>query len=170
MKTIKAERPISPEVVFRLDEIKLELSSLNAQLEKRVDYIVQTISKVLGKTYKTWCYRDYEGEEDPLTHLTHTNSERFNIYIEFSGNEVRKFSDSILLKDGAECSVDQLPPFRWLFESFEDELIQGRKAYLEKVSQKEALDNKEKENKKKVIASIKSKLTSEELKSILFKV
>jgi hypothetical protein len=79
-----------------------------------------------------------------------------------------------LLKDGSEWSYEGLLPSRWLFEDFEDELIEGKQKFDEKEKLRKLQLKEKKEKKKqkealrsvediKMMSELKKKLSPEEL-------
>jgi hypothetical protein len=72
----------------------------------------------------------------------------------------------VLLKDDSEWGLNDSIPTRWLFEDFEEELIEGKKKYEEKQRAKQA-ENKTKRTIKKaeiekLIIEARSKLSKKE--------
>jgi len=117
---------LSQETIKVFRQKQLEYAKLKEQLELRVGYIVRKIFEVCGGQLNWWNWDDPE-------RLTNGNvpsidGDAFRIYIFFYKSPK---NDTILLKDGTEWVIFDDIPTRWLWEDFEDELVNGLAAYKE---------------------------------------
>lgn len=136
---------------------KYELARDNIVL--RIKYILKMISRVCA-----------DGDEfyldDYVDVIDNVHVNKYNVGF----NPINEITlSAIFLKDGTSYNFDGYDigyaysfPRRWIFEDFEDELINGKKIY--DINAKKAQNNLLK--KAKLIKSAKSKLTPEELKAL----
>jgi len=140
-------------------------------LEKRLDYILTTFFHQWDINLNTWYFEDAkEGEVGNI--LQNMNSDSvYYIHIETNSKHDKKFHNEeivIIDKFGKELYWENEIPTRWLFEDFEQEVIDG-KAKMEEKNRKskekrEKVLASRKANAKKIMENIKGKLSKEELK------
>lgn len=178
MKDIKVAAPIANDFLTRRMKAMAELNILNCILEDRITYIVELVCKVCKRKFVDWYYPNISDDEfgnfDSATFTKGRYGDSIKLEIEIGSNYNRNIlTDVIILKNGEECNLSEIPT-RWLVEDFEGELINGRKAYLEKILHDKKINHERKNKKlskeKAIIASIENKLTSEELKFIKQKI
>lgn len=137
------------------------------EIRKRVDYIITHCANVFNATLDWWDWQN-EGFEDAPGDFIHSyDPNTLNINVHWEHKEDMNFVN----KDG---EVDSLSwgefPTRWLYEDFEEELTNGIKLWQDKLKAKKnkaaEKRKKDKEDKAKLIASAKAKLTPNELKAI----
>lgn len=164
--------PIAPQLLADWKKLYSETSKLENQICNRIDYIVKTVFKTFGAKLSTWYfYGAEEGEMGDLNRALYTDY--FSVITELVRDRNGNYNHIdmvILLKDGSEWGFEGEYPTRWLFEDFEEELIEGKKKYQEKV-QEEKNKKKEKDLLKKqknelLVEKAKAKLTKEELKAL----
>lgn len=164
--------PITQELFSTWEKLSRETSKLESQIEKRIDYIVRTVYKTFNNKLSTWYfYGAGEGEMGNMKLAIDKDS--FYIIVELERDRDGRYNSKemvILLKDGSEWELEGEYPARWLFEDFEEELIQGKKKFEEKLEEK-AKKKKEhalaqKQKKLALAESAKAKLTKEELKAL----
>lgn len=141
-----------------------ELEEISKTVEERTHYIMMTIFDLFG--FKGDYYWYFSGAHDEETGVPwyglKYNKTRLetNIY-----GEARPAV--IILKDGSEWGLEDGIPIRWLYEDFEQELINGKKEYEQRLilkKEQEALKKEqEKQNAQNLKTSIQNKLTKEEL-------
>lgn len=148
----------------------LSLLSLKAEVEgfvmDRVDYIIEKIADTFDSEVKWWSF--------PCSSEYHSMGNFYDAYnddcFQFEGEFKRSHSWTIILDDGEEYDLNNEFPTRWLYENFEEELINGKKELEQKIAkQKEDKVKKtllKNSTKKKLLESAKSKLTEEEKKAL----
>lgn len=163
--------PLNPHLLTATREAYNKYTALEDQITGRMDYIINTVLALYGSKLHYWYfYGAGEGEIGPM--LNHIDDESFRVIIDYY-TRPQKFditSVVIIMKDGSEWGFEDGFPTRWLFENFEQELIEGKKKYEnEVVAKAEARKAKQKlqaEKKKNLIKSAKSKLSREELRAL----
>lgn len=168
MKTDLSE-PILPEFVAHAEAIAHQARSLEELIINRINYIVETLFKTFGVNLDFWYFCGAgEGEVGDLWR----NYDKENgINIETGLSRNTSYTEIIIIdKNGDEWEFDSYIPIRWLFENFEQELIDGKKKYEEAQEAKKAAEHikreakKEKDKQTKALAAqAKKKLTKKEL-------
>lgn len=146
-------------------EAAQKASELREVIEDRITYIIKTICKTFNCKFDTWyVYGAAEGEvgnidgalEDDFVHLI----------IESELDD----DCAILTIDSREYSLRYGFPRIWLFQDFEEELINGKDLYIKKKEaekEKKKLKLQAKQIKKnETLEQIKSKLSKQELKAL----
>lgn len=138
-------------------------------ITERLSYIVHTIYNIFGYQVDTWYFEDAkEGEVGDLNNNIY-NGIINNIIVECKS--LKKEPEILIIdKNGSEWEKDLGIPVRWLFENFEQEVIDGKKKFEEKEAARKA-KNKEQSAKQKLedqqlINSAKSKLSKNELAAL----
>lgn len=146
-----------------------KLFSLKAEVEgfvmDRVEYIIEKIAATFDSEVKWWSF--------PCSSEYHSMGNFYDAYnddcFQFEG-EFKRSDWCIILDDGEEYDLNNEFPTRWLYEEFEEELINGKKELEQKLAkQKEDKVKKtllKNSAKKKLLESAKSKLTEEERKAL----
>ena len=134
-----------------------QFNKINNQLNDRIDYIAKTIYSVFGLKLYSWRFADGKSFEEAKYVDT--------IQIEYQPD----ISNLIIIdKRKKEYCLDTDFPARWLTEFFEDELVEGRQAYIDYVEERERRAQektaKEREEEDRILNEIKAKLTDRELK------
>lgn len=128
-------KPISNKILKEWENARSIADVFEQEIIDRIDYIINEILKTFDQKLDTWYFHD--AGEGSLGDLS-PNLDEKNVSFVY---EIARDSDSeemvILLKNGFEYSLhDGEFPTRWLFEDFEEELIQGKKDYEEKEEEK----------------------------------
>lgn len=138
----------------------------------RINYIVRTVYDTFNVKIDTWYfYGASEGEVGNLMSQIHDYD--INIITELARNKDGGYTSIemvIIDKYGHEWGFEDSIPKRWLFEPFERELIDGKKAFEEKKaerkkSQKELSAQKKLEDAVLATAA-KAKLSKKELAAL----
>jgi len=162
--------PLNRKFFSGRETVVKSLRSYDETLENRIQYIVESICSVFGQKLYTWYYPGAdEGAVGSFDKAS--DGHAVSLHIEIEDDKWLAIDNSIILSDG-EWQLYEIP-FRWLTEDFEDELKNGRAAYLQKLEDdKKKLEDKNKKRKAKkqdLIEQIKKKLTPEELKLLKVK-
>jgi hypothetical protein len=154
-------KPISKNIIEKSKTIRKELDVVEKDIIDRIDYIVKTIIKTYKKKLQYWHFSNAAEDEigDISENIYHAESHG-DVSITIEPYEDLDFID----KENCEWGLEDGFPYEWLFTDFEEELKEGRKAYLEKEKQNKSKEKSE--NSKKVLETIKSKLSKEELKAL----
>ena len=155
---------LSEDLFEERDKLLKQINKLNEKIVARVNYIVRTIYSVFNLKLDIWDFSN--AGEGGYGDFDKSNSSD-TIYVDlkpYYHNLV------ILTKDKKEFNLSSEFPTRWLTEFFEDELVEGKQAYIDLVEFRK-LRAKEKSEKvkleeEKMMEKIKSKLTDKELNFI----
>ena len=164
----KGEKPITENEVTTWQDLRHQAAVSESGIVNRLDYIVHRCFYEFEGILAEWYFNGaVKGEVGDLGQ----NLGRTTISgIIFEAETDPSQEMIILLKDGSEFELDAELPISWLYEDFETELIEGKKAYEEKIARKKAATktNKTKRDAKKAAAieSAKTKLTEEEKKAL----
>lgn len=149
---------LTKETIAEVLEAHKKYSTLSEQIDKRMKFILEFCINTVGGKLGWW---DWEDEADfPNAY----SPELLYIAGEWTCGDKMKFID----KNGEEQCFYSIPT-RWLYEDFQDEFVNGIKLYKEKQQAKTKKKQQNRQNREKLIASAKAKLTAEELKAILKK-
>lgn len=141
---------------------------LNNQLESkkeiifnRIEYILKFIFKAFGGELDYWYF---DGAEEGEVGDLFKNYNPNTIYVIAEGS----YNYSVIIdKFNNEWDFDGEIPTRWLFEDFEDEVLDGLKEYKKRQEEKkqkaQTKKAKEKANLEKLVLEAKKKLSKEEL-------
>jgi hypothetical protein len=156
---------ITPELVAEAEELATKAGRLEEKIVDRLHYIVTSIFKLFNKKDAYWYfYGAAEGEVGDL--WSHYDIDSISIVADNCPDD----SMVILLKDGSEWGLDDGIPTRWLFEDFEQEVVNGKTLYEAKLKQHKANEKEkrflQKEEDKKLVEIAKAKLTKKELAAI----
>jgi hypothetical protein len=151
---------IKHDLVKSWQKASSEADFLEGAIVERMDYIIHTIFDTFGSRLGSWYFSD--AQEGQMGHLTYDEPD---LFMQWWQPEIKE-DMFIIDKNGEEYMFDQSIPTRWLFEDFENELIDGKKKYEEKESAILVERLSKKEARKKLIASAKKKLTKAELAAL----
>jgi hypothetical protein len=158
--------PLSKEILSLRESAVNVLSGYDNIIESRIDYILTCIAKVFEFKIDTWYFPD--AAEGTIGDFDRAEYDDY-IYIVVEVERTLK-DDCVILINNEPIDLIEGIPKSWLFEDFEDELTNGRKAYLKFLEDKTKKNKeryaKKKIEKKKILDSIKGKLSSEELKHL----
>jgi len=152
--------PISKNLYNQWKEANDLVVKLEEDIIARIDYIIKSVFNIFGQKLITWYF---EKDDMPLSH----SIDGFyisEITTEVSMSEPRK-DMVIFLKGGFTCDLRHEFPTYWLFENFEEEVINGRKQYEEMQSKKKAAaqnDIAKQQIEDEIIKSIEVKLSKDE--------
>jgi len=161
---------------FKLNRLVIEwrkdaaakLYSIDVDISARIDYILNFIYKAFGTELSNWYFQGASENQDGCFE-PHMFLDEFYVYMEPSLPDDGVFLD----KDGGEWGLEEGIPSRWLFEDFEEELTSGIEKFKTHNADKAVIAAKralaKAEEEKKLIESIKNKLTPSELKALLKK-
>lgn len=146
--------------------LKKDVGRIEDEIVNRISYVWYTINNAFGNEVDTW-YFDDAGEGE-VGNLDIDDSFVSSIQTDYKKKSTGDMA--ILLKDGSEFGFYSEFPTRWLFEDFEQELIEGKKKYEEQeVARKEAEKIKRQRQKAKTLVladQAKLKLSKEELAAL----
>jgi hypothetical protein len=165
-------------IIDELMELREKETLLANQIRQRMNYIIGVISSSFKVKVDHWEYYLYKENVEQLSFSTYefiTCHDEKYIYYEIYGENYSCVDNLIMLdKFGVEVSLGTMIPIRWLGENFEKELTDGRDAYREikkkEDSIKKAAIKATLKKRAATLASIRSKLTSEEFNSIDIKI
>ena len=158
-------KPITPFLLEEAEDLANRAGLLEQQIVNRIHFIMTSIFSLFNKKRAYWYfYGAGEGEVGNL--WDNIDKLQVNVIIDECPGDAMV----ILLKDSSEWSLDDGFPTRWLYEDFEDELVDGKAKYelkevQWKAEQKIKLQNIKKEQEKLAKAA-KSKLSKEELQAL----
>jgi len=164
------KEPIKQNTVKEWKRIRSEAGALEEDIEQRITYIIRFWFEAFGSKLDTW-YFDEAGEGEVGDLSRHMNDDEIDsIYVEMKSHSNQIGDEYIIDKFGHEYGWESSIPTRWLFENFEQEIIDGKKLYEEKEAARK-LKQKEKSAQKKLkdknLAEVaKSKLSKEELAAL----
>jgi hypothetical protein len=134
---------------------------LENKIIDRLGYVVNFLFKTFKRRLETWYFVD--APEGGMGEFVYDDHDIW-VVTETPGHSYDDMT--IIDKDGEVWSFEGIIPTRWLFEDFEQEVVEGKKKYEE---QEEARKNTEKNKKlrqKELAQAAKKKLTKEELSAL----
>jgi len=159
--------PVKAEDISRIMTIAQELIDAEKIVLNRVRYIIDTIAKV----YKTKCscwyfYGAGEGDYGDMVPSI-LDATRYGVFsVVIHANKELDYTDS----DGEDWSLSDGFPYKWLTQDFEEELVAGRQAWLDKEEQSKKQRKLTKEQnsikKQEALAAAKAKLSKSELAAL----
>ena len=157
---MKKITPITAELINKVQSLNKEVNQLESQITDRIDYIIAFLFE--GKDCCWWFEGAEEGEIGDFWRHYHAHE----IWIITDPNLKISFID----KDGNDWEFEGSIPDRWLFEDFENEIIEGKKLFEERKAKRNLeqiqLKEQNKKEKNQLIESAKKKLSKEELKAL----
>lgn len=156
-------------------KLEKELAPLEGTLKDRLEYIFKQVFKTFGDSFTYW-YVDgaEEGQLGDISKIVRYGDITMD-YVIFgskggSRRDERSCPEYVIMLDGGEWGLNDSLPKRWLFENFETELEEGKKAYIQKQAEekKTAAEKllQSKKNKQELIKSAKEKLSKAERKAL----
>lgn len=160
--------PITPQLVSEWEVARSKASELENQITERIDYILNVWFKTFGGSLKYW-YFDGAGENEVGDLAKYMGDESiYGLFIECNPNSKNEMV--IINKDGSEWGWESEIPTRWLFEDFENEIINGKKLYEERAANRKAkkkeLTLAKKQEDATLIEEAKKKLSKKELAAL----
>jgi hypothetical protein len=165
-------KPITKDQIKAWEKSYQETSNLEEDIQERIGYIIGVWMKAFGGKLTTWWFDGAE-EGQVGTLIDHINEDSiYSIYTQCD-TEPKSNDDHdmvIIDKDDNEYGWQSEIPLRWLFEDFEQEIIQGKILYDERLKQKKENSVIKKSLKKKLDEALatqaKAKLSKEELAAL----
>lgn len=156
-------KPIAKEDFSKWKKSYQITSKLEANIRKRIGYVLDVLMKTFGTKMIDWYFSD-----DDYPDLFDNVSRRYinSIIVETESDPNDGYQLTIIDKNGKEWNWNDSIPLRWLYEDCEKEIIDGKALYDAKLQNK--LDQKLSQfTKTHVIADrAKAKLTPEELEAL----
>lgn len=157
---------ITSKLVLQWQQSNSETAKLEDEIINRIDYILHVWFAAFNTKLEYWYFEGANEGEVGSINIDSDTIWGFHI-------KVNNYPDdmSIIDKNGMEYSWQSEIPVRWLYDdSFEEEIIKGKKEYEQK-SQERAAKRKQKADLKKIkneklIEQAKSKLSKEELAAL----
>lgn len=149
-----------------LNIVMKELKLLNAAVNKRVDYIIKKIVSIFNMKLEWWGYSETDEGEAQLKDALYQDS--VCCYISYKRDKGIHNQEIIIDTNGKELVLlSNGFPVRWLYEDFEDELIQGKEKYKAVIEQKKQAEKLKQTATKELAKQAKAKLNDEELKALV---
>lgn len=182
LEGIEPKGAINKELLENRAEIFKELNSLESKIKHRIRYVLECICRAFGQKLSWWdtayCHED---GDVPLDDIISKDGITPYYEPEYNGsprgeNEDR-YNWRIIRRDGNEWYFSEGFPYEWLFEPFEEELLQGIEKHqqflIEEREKKKAAQEIERieakareEERLEIIESLKTKLEPKELKAL----
>jgi len=158
--------PISNSTISYWKKLRQEADEVENVITDRIDYILHFIFNFEKAKLHSWYFEGAsEGEIGNLGSYLGSDGTIYSIVTDgsnFSGY-------SYILKDGTRWSYEGILPYRWLFEDFESELIEGKQKFdeKEKLRKLQLKEKKEKKKQKEALRSVEDSKMMSELKQKL---
>ncbi len=152
------KEPILPSLLDQRQAIRRELRQSSDAIIDRLTYIFKKIARVCDFEFFDWNVIGANEGEYGVIDLLFSNDKIRSYQVEFS--ELRGLHyDAVvpIILNGRTIDLKYSFPKRWMFENFENELVEGRRLYLQKIARKSMIRYKAKER-------AKSKLSAKEIK------
>lgn len=166
---MKNKNPISQDFIKAAKSAHDEyIKNYDEKILDRITYIIETYVSLWDNKLSTWYFHDAPEGEAGNFWENHDEYKVHSLLIEdrhiSDGKTANHNTEYILLdKNNKEIEIFDSFPVRWLWEDFEQELIEGKAKYeskqLEKASAKQ-------QKKQKWLNSAKAKLSKAELKAL----
>lgn len=157
-------KPITPELIQKWEEISNLAAFIESQITDRITYVLNLWFEAFDDELDTWYFSNAaEGDVGKMEIY-----EGQIVYLILESVHKEAINQSIIDKDGKIFCLTDSIPLRWLFdENVKQEIEDGKKLFEQK--QKEKLEKKQKRKivKQQLIESAKKKLTKEELNVLL---
>ena len=158
---------ITQDLVFNYQLKRTECDELEAQIIYRIDYILNFIFDLESSKLNYWYFDGAQEGEIGNLNLSCDNKTIYSTIDSIVTDSVEKKKNySYILKDGKRWEYEGTLPSRWLFEDFEEELIEGKEKYelLEIERKQKTKQISEKNNM--LVEQAKAKLSKEELAAL----
>lgn len=164
MKTLQKVNPLGEQdFKTQLDALR-NARSIESEVAERADYVIRKIAEIFRKKIDWWSFPNSSEKNGEGVFEDAIDGDIF----QYEGANTFDHDDAAII-DGSEFGFDQCQfPIEWLYEDFEQKLVDGIDKYRKQQLSKKEL-KKEKAEKKKIekmlqINKIKEKLTEKELK------
>lgn len=160
--------PVTPEFVKEGRALAAKAGAFEDQIVNRIGYIMECIFELFDKKNAYWYFRGAdEGEVGDLwAHYQEHCSSSIDLIVDnCPGPEM-----VLILETGEDWGFSDSIPSRWLFEDFEQELINGKKKFedrkIERKAKKKATTAALKKEDQELIEEAKKKLSEKELAAL----
>lgn len=162
------EEPITQKLIHDWKVASSEASSMEEEIIERIDHIVRAWFKAFNNELNYWYFDGAaEGEVGDLSKYMGADT------IWCIWTELKKecpHDMAIIDKNGDVYVWESSIPTRWLFEDFEDEIINGKKLYEQKELERKAkiktLSTQKKIEDRLLVEEAKKKLSKKELAAL----
>ncbi len=159
--------PIPVELINKAKKLNIEIFDIEEIIIDRMNYVIRFLYKTFSKNEKfSWWF---DGAEEGEVGDFWSNYESYTGEIQFC-TDVGCSNMEIIDKNGDLWVCEGSIPDRWLFEDFENEIIEGKRLLEERNAKKDLekfqLKERNKSERQKLIDSAKAKLTKQELKAL----
>lgn len=148
---------LSSEFFLEREAAKHKLDLFNEKIIDRITYIRKLIADVFEFEHNCWYVEG--AQEGEIGDLDRTLDSETDIYLEVYPQSQSQIIDNNGKIYNLACSF----PKRWLFEDFEDELINGKVLYEKFLEEEKAKRKLDKEIRAEKLKEVKNKLTKEEI-------
>jgi hypothetical protein len=161
-------KPITRGLVSEWNIASAEVGKMENQIVDRIDYIIRTWFQVFDSKLDYWYF---DGAEEGQVGDLKNHMDSYNISNIWTECKKDCSHEMVILdKNGDEYGWESAILTRWLFEDFEDEIINGKKLYLEKEIERKAKKKIASAQKKiedtLLVEEAKKKLSKEELAAL----
>lgn len=151
-------RKLDKSIISDLKEAKKALGIIEGKVFDRIDYILHFVFETFDNTLHNWYFED--ANEGGMGNLYMDKDWIYDIFTDATcQNNMVMF-----LKDGKQYEYDGIFPSRWLFEDFEEEVLQGKQAWIDEQEAKKKKSKKAKETRNAKREEVLNKLSKEERK------
>lgn len=163
--------PLNKDVFDKRDALLKQIGPLQLAIEHRLDYVLHKAYELCGAKFNSW-YIDgaAEGEVGAIDECFINDSiSRCEIILYNFNGPNSDDAYCVVLGDSMWDLMEEIPK-RWMFEDFEDELVQGRAKFIKQKEDRLAASKARKlklsSKNKKLVESAKAKLTIEERRAL----
>lgn len=159
-------QPLDPQTLESYLQLRQQAGVLESQLENRITYILKKIYETFGSQLDYWYTSDApEGDQGDLLRCWRYNNDTISDLC------IHPYLEAvIILNNGSEWGLHDDIPSRWLFEDFEEELVNGKRLYEERQAQKKEDARQKRQAKKaekeRLKATAAAKLSPAERKAL----
>lgn len=158
---------ITQDLVFNCQLKRAECNELEAQIINRIDYILNFIFDLESSKLNYWYFDGAQEGAVGNLNLSYDNKTIYSTIDSIVTDSVKKKKNySYILKDGKQWEYEGTLPSRWLFEDFEEELIEGKKKYELLEVERKQKKNQISEKNNMLVEQAKAKLSKEELAAL----
>ena len=160
----KIVSPVTKGFLLDAEELATKAGKMEEQIVNRLEYIMQLSFQLFGQKKAYWYFHNAEEGEVGDFWRSYDKDQITMVVCDCNNSML------IIDKTGSDWGIADSVPTRWLFEDFEQELINGKKKYedslLNKKAKKEELDLQKKKEDALLIEQAKKKLSPKELAAI----
>lgn len=151
---------LSPITLSNWLELQKNSSSLEGKIINRIGYIVRKIHEFFEDELSWWDFPGdgKRGEGGLLINALNNITDEILFQSEINGRSYKTYV--VILSDNSKWDLSGGFPRRWLFENFEEELIEGKEKF--EIAEKIRLQEKN----KMLAAQARAKLSKEELAAL----